>query len=80
MQSEYQGGTASAQLSTGTHKVLRNTYMLLGLSMLPTVLGASIGLNMNFFVYGAASDPDHDDTGDAGGDVRIIRRHKGKPE
>ena len=48
MQSEYQGGTASAQFSTGTHKVLRNTYMLLGLSMLPTVFGASIGLNMNF--------------------------------
>ncbi|HEY7987275.1 MAG TPA: Bax inhibitor-1/YccA family protein [Methylophilaceae bacterium] len=48
MQSEYQGGTASAQLSLGTHKVLRNTYMLLGLSMLPTVLGASMGINMNF--------------------------------
>ncbi|HEY8085404.1 MAG TPA: Bax inhibitor-1/YccA family protein [Methylophilaceae bacterium] len=48
MQSEYQGGTASAQLSLGTHKVLRNTYMLLGLSLLPTVLGASMGLNMNF--------------------------------
>ncbi len=31
-----------------THRVLRNTYMLLGLSMIPTVIGAFIGLNMNF--------------------------------
>jgi modulator of FtsH protease len=30
------------------HKVLRNTYALLGLSMIPTVLGAAVGVNMNF--------------------------------
>jgi modulator of FtsH protease len=29
-------------------KVLRNTYALLGLSMIPTVIGALIGVNMNF--------------------------------
>jgi FtsH-binding integral membrane protein len=48
MQSDYQVGTASAQFSTDTHAVLRNTYLLLGLSMLPTVLGATIGLGMSF--------------------------------
>ncbi|MDP2879089.1 MAG: Bax inhibitor-1/YccA family protein, partial [Sulfuricella sp.] len=30
------------------NKVLRNTYMLLGLSMIPTVIGAMIGINLNF--------------------------------
>ncbi|AXT47520.1 MULTISPECIES: Bax inhibitor-1/YccA family protein [Chromobacterium] len=30
------------------HKVLRNTYGLLGLSMIPTVMGAIVGTNMNF--------------------------------
>ena len=37
----------SAELSLSTNKVLRNTYMLLGLSMIPTVIGAVIGMNMN---------------------------------
>ena len=31
-----------------THRVLRNTYMLLALSMIPTVMGAFIGLSMDF--------------------------------
>jgi modulator of FtsH protease len=30
------------------HKVLRNTYALLGLSLIPTVIGALIGTNLNF--------------------------------
>lgn len=34
--------------AVATHRVLRNTYMLLGLSMIPTVIGAFIGLNMDF--------------------------------
>ena len=47
MQSEYQlpGSVASADASV--HKVLRNTYMLLGLSMVPTVIGALVGMTMN---------------------------------
>lgn len=37
-----------------THRVLRNTYMLLGLSLIPTALGAFIGMNMNFsFMVGS---------------------------
>ena len=31
-----------------TNKVLRNTYMMLGLTMFPTVVGAYLGMNLNF--------------------------------
>jgi modulator of FtsH protease len=47
MQTEYQINTSASTLSLGTHKVLRNTYMLLGLTMLPTVVGALVGMSMN---------------------------------
>lgn len=47
MQSEYQVSTSAGTLLSGAHKVLRNTYMLLGLTMLPTVVGAVAGMNMN---------------------------------
>ncbi len=47
MQSEYQINPSVSSLSLGTHKVLRNTYMLLGLTMLPTVIGALVGMSMN---------------------------------
>jgi modulator of FtsH protease len=30
------------------HRVLRNTYWLLGVSLIPTVIGAAIGTNLNF--------------------------------
>jgi len=39
---------ASGELTTIRHRVLRNTYWLLALSMVPTVLGAWIGVQMNF--------------------------------
>ncbi len=35
-------------LSTTQHKVLRNTYLMLALSMIPTIIGAFIGMNLNF--------------------------------
>lgn len=38
----------STALSGSHHKVLRNTYALLGLSMIPTVIGAAVGANMSF--------------------------------
>jgi modulator of FtsH protease len=34
--------------SAATNKVLRNTYLLLGLTMIPTVIGALVGMSMNF--------------------------------
>ncbi len=33
---------------TSANKVLRNTYALLGVSLFPTVIGAIIGMSMNF--------------------------------
>ncbi len=39
---------ASGELTTVRHRVLRNTYWLLAISMIPTVLGAWIGVQMNF--------------------------------
>jgi modulator of FtsH protease len=35
-------------LPTTQNKVLRNTYALLGLTMVPTVIGAVVGMSMNF--------------------------------
>ena len=35
---------------TVQNKVLRNTYALLGLTMIPTVIGALVGMNINFSI------------------------------
>jgi modulator of FtsH protease len=40
--------TQSQALSLSQHRVLRNTYMMLGLTMIPTVIGALIGMSTNF--------------------------------
>lgn len=40
------GRSESSQLAV--NKVLRNTYALLGLTLIPTVIGAFIGMTMNF--------------------------------
>ncbi len=48
MQTEYQVASSTQTLSTGAHKVLRNTYMMLGLTMIPTVIGAVVGTSINF--------------------------------
>jgi modulator of FtsH protease len=40
------GRSESAQIAT--NKVLRNTYALLGLTLIPTVIGASVGMTMSF--------------------------------
>jgi modulator of FtsH protease len=39
---------ATQDLATQSHKVLRNTYLLLALSMIPTVIGAAVGVNTSF--------------------------------
>lgn len=54
MQSDYQVVGSSHSLSPSAHKVLRNTYMMLGLTMIPTVIGALIGMGINFS-FAAAS-------------------------
>ncbi|MCE9633718.1 MAG: Bax inhibitor-1 family protein [Methylophilales bacterium] len=47
MQQEYSLPSNTAVADIDTHKVLRNTYLLLGLTMLPTVIGALVGVSMN---------------------------------
>ena len=50
-QNQYKFGATTADSSvlvSDSHKVLRNTYMLLALTMLPTIAGAMIGINLNF--------------------------------
>ena len=37
-----------ASLSTTQNKVLRNTYALLGMTMIPTIIGAYVGLQLDF--------------------------------
>lgn len=41
-------GQASRSGALQQNRVLRNTYLLLGLSMIPTVLGALVGIQLNF--------------------------------
>ena len=48
MQPELRMTSQTTDLALAANKVLRNTYMLLGLSMVPTVIGAVIGINLNF--------------------------------
>lgn len=48
VQSNYTAPISASQGISSEQKVLRNTYMLLALSMIPTGIGAMIGVNMNF--------------------------------
>jgi modulator of FtsH protease len=49
MQTDFQmTGQGTHELALRQNRVLRNTYMLLGLSMVPTVLGALAGIQMQF--------------------------------
>lgn len=48
MQPDFQLLNSSTQVVSSQQKVLRNTYMMLGLTMIPTVIGASIGMSLNF--------------------------------
>lgn len=48
METNYPISSTSSASALATNKVLRNTYMLLGLTMIPTVIGAVVGMNMDF--------------------------------
>jgi FtsH-binding integral membrane protein len=48
MQPQVQIGSQTTALALEQNRVLRNTYLLLGLSMVPTVIGAVVGVNTNF--------------------------------
>ena len=45
---QFQTATQVGTLGAVQNKVLRNTYMMLSLTMIPTVIGAFIGMSMNF--------------------------------
>ena len=56
MQSPFQvAGQATQDVVLQQNKVLRNTYMLLALSMIPTVLGAWIGVQMGISLFAGRS-------------------------
>jgi FtsH-binding integral membrane protein len=45
---QYETVTQTGALAIEQNKVLRNTYMMLGLTMIPTVIGAFVGMSINF--------------------------------
>ena len=51
---QYQTVTQTGALATEQNKVLRNTYMMLALTMIPTVIGAMVGMSMNFAFMAAS--------------------------
>ena len=54
MQFDTQVITQPGSLSPVQNKVLRNTYMMLALTMIPTIIGASIGTSMSFSFLAAS--------------------------
>ena len=48
MQPDYSATAQTAVLADTRHRVLRNTYWLLALTLIPTAIGAMIGINLNF--------------------------------
>ena len=48
MEYEYQPATQTGAIATTKNRVLRNTYMMLALTMIPTVIGALFGMSTNF--------------------------------
>jgi modulator of FtsH protease len=48
MQYEYIPATQPGSLALGQNRVLRNTYLMLALTMIPTVFGAYVGTAINF--------------------------------
>jgi FtsH-binding integral membrane protein len=52
MEYEYQAGAST--LAAEQNQVLRNTYWLLGASMIPTVMGAALGTSINFSFMAAS--------------------------
>ena len=54
MQEQYQWGStgqATEQVALQQNRVLRNTYMLLALSMVPTIIGALLGIQLQFSFF-----------------------------
>jgi FtsH-binding integral membrane protein len=48
MQTQFQTTQGAGALAARRNRVLRNTYMMLAASMVPTLIGAMVGIQMNF--------------------------------
>ncbi len=48
MEQQYLPATQIGAVATTQNKVLRNTYMMLALTMIPTIIGAFVGMSTNF--------------------------------
>ncbi len=48
MEQNYPMTAQGAVLTDSRHKVLRNTYLMLALTLIPTAIGAAIGVNLEF--------------------------------
>jgi len=55
MQPNFQTIASTPQITQSQHRVLRNTYLLLALSLIPTAIGAFVGVNFINFAFLAAS-------------------------
>ncbi|MBK7665365.1 MAG: Bax inhibitor-1/YccA family protein [Sterolibacteriaceae bacterium] len=51
MQPQYQTIGSSSRVLVSQNRVLRNTYLLLALSLIPTVIGAALGVQMKFSLF-----------------------------
>ena len=51
MQPQFQNIGSSTQVLVSQNRVLRNTYLLLALSLIPTVIGAMLGVKMSFSLF-----------------------------
>ncbi|MCR4299069.1 MAG: Bax inhibitor-1/YccA family protein [Gallionella sp.] len=51
---QYQTATQAGTFTVEQNKVLRNTYMMLALTMIPTVIGAFVGISMSFSFLAAS--------------------------
>lgn len=51
---QYQTATQIGTLAAGQNKVLRNTYMMLALTMVPTIIGAFVGTSIDFSFMAAS--------------------------
>jgi modulator of FtsH protease len=47
MQPDYSAARAGAVLAPAQHRVLRNTYWLLAITLVPTAIGAAMGMNLD---------------------------------
>ncbi|SCK24242.1 Bax inhibitor-1 family protein [Vogesella sp. LIG4] len=54
MNQQYQPAYRAASYAVDRNKVMRNTYGLLALSMIPTIIGAAVGIKMSFAFLAAS--------------------------